>query len=56
MTDGTGQTILVGERGSLLTQVPWAGAINRVVLRITVGSPSSATNTKNAPVQPLRRA
>src|SRR5262245_40999580 len=28
VTDGTSQTITVGERGSLLTRVPWAGAIN----------------------------
>jgi prepilin-type N-terminal cleavage/methylation domain-containing protein len=56
VTDGTGQTILVGERGSLLTQVPWAGAINKGVLRITPGSPSQSTATKNAPVQPLGRA
>jgi hypothetical protein len=56
VTDGTGQTILVGERGSLLTQAPWAGAINGGVLRVTPGSPSRSTATKNAPVQPLGQA
>jgi hypothetical protein len=56
VTDGTGQTILVGERGSLLTQVPWVGAISGGVCRITPGSPSQSTKTKTAPVQPLGRA
>ncbi len=56
MRDGTGQTILVGERGSLLTQVPWAGAINNGICRITPGSPSQSTRTKTAPVEPLARA
>ncbi len=54
--DGTGQTIMVGERGALLTQTCWAGAINLAILRVTPGSPSQSTATKNAPVQPLARA
>ncbi len=54
--DGTSQTITVGERGSLLTQVPWAGAINNGICRITPGSPSQSTRTKTAPVEPLARA
>ena len=52
MLDGTGQTILVGERGSLLTQVPWAGAINNGICRITPGSPSHSTRTKPLPWSP----
>jgi len=54
--DGTGQTILVGERGSLLTRVPWVGAMNNGICRITPGSPSQSTRTKTAPVEPLARA
>jgi prepilin-type N-terminal cleavage/methylation domain-containing protein len=54
--DGTSQTITVGERGSILTQVPWAGAINGGICRITPGSPSQSTRTKTAPVEPLARA
>jgi prepilin-type N-terminal cleavage/methylation domain-containing protein len=56
VTDGTGQTVLIGERGSLLTQVPWAGAINGGICRVTPGSPSQSTRTKTAPVEPLARA
>jgi hypothetical protein len=33
--DGMSQTILVGERASLLTRVPWSGAINRGICRIS---------------------
>jgi prepilin-type N-terminal cleavage/methylation domain-containing protein len=56
VTDGMSQTILVGERGSLLTQVPWFGAINGGICRITPGSPSRSTRAKTAPVEPLARA
>jgi prepilin-type N-terminal cleavage/methylation domain-containing protein/prepilin-type processing-associated H-X9-DG protein len=56
VTDGTSQTIMVGERGCLLTQAPWVGSINGGVLRITPGSPSHSTATKTAPVEPLARA
>lgn len=50
------QTILVGERGSILTRTPRAGAINGGNCRITPGSPSRSTRTKTAPVEPLARA
>jgi prepilin-type N-terminal cleavage/methylation domain-containing protein len=56
VTDGMSQTILAGERGSLLTRVPWAGAISGGICRITPGSPSQSTRTKTAPVEPLARA
>jgi prepilin-type N-terminal cleavage/methylation domain-containing protein len=56
ITDGTNQTIMVGERGCVLTQAPWAGSINGVVLRVTPGSPSRSTATKTAPVESLARA
>jgi prepilin-type processing-associated H-X9-DG protein len=56
ITDGSSQTMLAGERGSVLTQVPWAGAINGGICRVTSGSPSLSTRTKTAPVEPLARA
>jgi hypothetical protein len=56
VTDGMSQTILAGERGSLLTRVPWAGAISRGICRISPGSPSLSSRTKTAPVEPLARA
>src|SRR5208283_2952390 len=43
-------------RASLLTQVPWLGAIIGGICRITPGSPSQRTKTKRAPVEPLARA
>jgi prepilin-type N-terminal cleavage/methylation domain-containing protein len=56
ITDGLSQTVIVGERGSLLTRVPWAGAINGGICRVTPNSPSLSTRTKTAPVEPLARA
>ncbi len=56
ITDGSSQTILVGERGAVLTRVPWAGAINGGICVVTPGSPSQSTRTKTAPVEPLARA
>jgi prepilin-type N-terminal cleavage/methylation domain-containing protein len=56
VTDGMSQTILAGERGSLLTRVPWAGAINKGICWVTPGSPSKSMRTKTAPVEPLARA
>ena len=56
VTDGMSQTILAGERASLLTRVPWAGAISAGICRVTPGSTSQSTRTKTAPVEPLARA
>ena len=56
ITDGTGQTIMVGERACILTRAPWVGAINGGLLRITPGSTSRSTATKTAPVEALARA
>jgi hypothetical protein len=56
VSDGTGQTILVGERATILTKTPWAGAINAGTCRITPGSPSRSTAIKTAPIEPLARA
>ena len=56
ITDGTSQTILVGERGAILTRTPWPGDVNGGICRITPGSPSLSTRTKTAPVETLARA
>ncbi|HEY2154844.1 MAG TPA: DUF1559 domain-containing protein [Isosphaeraceae bacterium] len=55
ITDGTSQTIIVGERGAVLTRTPWPGNINAGICRITPGSPSQSTRTKTAPVETLAR-
>jgi prepilin-type N-terminal cleavage/methylation domain-containing protein len=56
ITDGTSQTVLVGERATINTRTPWVGAINNGTCRITPGSPSASTSVKTAPVEPLARA
>ena len=56
ITDGSSQTILVGERAAINTRTPWAGAINNGTCRITPGSPSRSTAVKTAPIEPLARA
>ena len=53
VTDGLSGTIAVGERGSLLTRVPWAGAIDRAVCTISPDSPSQSDGVSLAAVQPL---
>lgn len=54
--DGSGQTILIGERGSILTQEPWGGAINGGICKVAPNSPSNTPKTKTAPVQALGHA
>jgi prepilin-type processing-associated H-X9-DG protein len=39
VTDGTSNTIAIGERGSLFSQTPWAGAVTLGATRITPGAP-----------------
>jgi prepilin-type N-terminal cleavage/methylation domain-containing protein/prepilin-type processing-associated H-X9-DG protein len=56
ITDGSSNTITIGERGSLLTRTPWVGAINLGICSITPGSPSKSVKTKFAPVMPLARS
>jgi hypothetical protein len=53
ITDGSGQTILIGERATLLTKTAWAGAINGGTCRITLGSPSRSTAVKDGPSRAL---
>ncbi len=56
ITDGTSQTIMVGERSCILTRTAWAGSINNGTCVITPGSPSRSKSVKTAPVEPLARA
>ena len=56
VTDGTGQTIMAGERACILTKTPWPGSINNGTCRISPGSPSRSTSVKTAPIEPLARA
>ncbi len=40
ITDGTSNTITIGERAALLTQTPWAGAVSEGTARVTPGAPT----------------
>jgi prepilin-type N-terminal cleavage/methylation domain-containing protein/prepilin-type processing-associated H-X9-DG protein len=54
VTDGTSNTIAIGERGSFFTQTPWAGAVSFGTTRITAGAPTSnPAAVEDAPTQAL---
>jgi prepilin-type N-terminal cleavage/methylation domain-containing protein/prepilin-type processing-associated H-X9-DG protein len=54
VTDGTSNTIAIGERGAFFTQSPWAGAVNFGTTRITPGAPVNNPNAiEDAPTQTL---
>jgi prepilin-type processing-associated H-X9-DG protein len=53
ITDGTSNTIAVGERAALFTQTAWAGAVTGGTTRVTPGAPTSSTAVEDAPTQPL---
>jgi prepilin-type N-terminal cleavage/methylation domain-containing protein len=53
ITDGTSNTIAIGERAAFFTQSPWAGAISQGTLRITPGAPVQSTAVEDAPTQVL---
>jgi hypothetical protein len=53
VTDGTAYTLAIGERGSLLTQVPWAGAINLGACWISPKAPTASTHTEDPADMPL---
>jgi prepilin-type N-terminal cleavage/methylation domain-containing protein/prepilin-type processing-associated H-X9-DG protein len=55
--DGTSYTFALGERASVLTQTPWAGAVSFGTARLTESAPTSnPKDTKGAPVQVLASA
>jgi prepilin-type N-terminal cleavage/methylation domain-containing protein len=54
VTDGTSNTIAVGERAALFTQTPWAGAVSFGTTRITPGAPVANPDVvEDAPSQVL---
>jgi prepilin-type processing-associated H-X9-DG protein len=54
VTDGTSNTIAIGERGSFFTQAPWAGAVSLGTTRITPGAPVNNPGAiEDAPTQTL---
>jgi prepilin-type N-terminal cleavage/methylation domain-containing protein len=54
ITDGTSNTIAVGERAALFTRTPWAGAVNFGTTRLTPGAPAgNSAAVDEAPTQVL---
>jgi prepilin-type N-terminal cleavage/methylation domain-containing protein len=51
VTDGTSNTLALGERAALVMQTPWAGAINGGAARTTPGAPIIGNYWEEAPVQ-----
>jgi prepilin-type processing-associated H-X9-DG protein len=54
VTDGTSNTLAIGERSSAFTQTPWAGAVSFGTTRITPGAAANNTGAvEDAPTQVL---
>jgi prepilin-type N-terminal cleavage/methylation domain-containing protein/prepilin-type processing-associated H-X9-DG protein len=54
VTDGTSNTIAIGERGAFFTQTPWAGAVSFGTTRITPAAPViNPSAIEDAPTQTL---
>jgi prepilin-type N-terminal cleavage/methylation domain-containing protein/prepilin-type processing-associated H-X9-DG protein len=53
ITDGTSNTLAIGERPALFTQTAWAGAVSHGTTRITPGAPTNSTSVEDAPTQTL---
>jgi prepilin-type N-terminal cleavage/methylation domain-containing protein len=53
ITDGSSNTLCVGERASWLTRTPWAGAVSFGTTRVTPGAPTTSTSAEDAPTQTL---
>jgi prepilin-type N-terminal cleavage/methylation domain-containing protein/prepilin-type processing-associated H-X9-DG protein len=54
VTDGTSNTIAIGERGAFFTQTPWAGAVSFGTTRHTPGAPViNLATIEDAPTQTL---
>jgi prepilin-type N-terminal cleavage/methylation domain-containing protein/prepilin-type processing-associated H-X9-DG protein len=53
ISDGTSNTLAVGERCSLFTQTPWAGALTGGITRITPEAPVESNSVEEAPTQTL---
>jgi prepilin-type N-terminal cleavage/methylation domain-containing protein len=53
ITDGTSNTIAVGERGAFFTQTPWAGVVTDGTARTTPGAPVYAATSDPAATMAL---
>jgi prepilin-type N-terminal cleavage/methylation domain-containing protein len=55
ITDGTSNTLAIGERGAMLAQGPWAGVITGGSIRTTPGAPVYSSIIDLAPAMVLAR-
>jgi len=53
--DGLGKTIAIGERGSVMTQTPWAGVMTGGTCRTRVGAPVYTSTAQASPAMVLAR-
>jgi prepilin-type N-terminal cleavage/methylation domain-containing protein/prepilin-type processing-associated H-X9-DG protein len=53
ISDGTSNTIALGERAALFVRTPWAGALEWTVIRTTDGAPVYLSVTEESPVEVL---
>jgi prepilin-type N-terminal cleavage/methylation domain-containing protein/prepilin-type processing-associated H-X9-DG protein len=55
ITDGTAQTLAIGERAALFTCTPWVGVIDQGTVRTTTGAPVNQSLALPAPAMPMAR-
>jgi hypothetical protein len=53
ITDGSSNTLAIGERAALFTHTPWAGAPCEGIVQLTPGAPTRSTAWADSPAQPL---
>jgi prepilin-type N-terminal cleavage/methylation domain-containing protein/prepilin-type processing-associated H-X9-DG protein len=53
VTDGSSNTIAIGERAAIFTQTPWAGCVSEGTTRVTPGAPTFSAAVEEAPTQVL---
>jgi prepilin-type N-terminal cleavage/methylation domain-containing protein len=53
ISDGSSNTLAIGERAALLTRTPWCGAPCEGTIHITPGAPTDSTAVRDSPTQPL---
>ncbi|HVK17774.1 MAG TPA: DUF1559 domain-containing protein [Fimbriiglobus sp.] len=55
ITDGTSQTIAVGERPALFTKAPWSGAVSNGAIWTTPGAPVHVASYQPSQAMPMAR-
>jgi prepilin-type N-terminal cleavage/methylation domain-containing protein/prepilin-type processing-associated H-X9-DG protein len=53
ITDGSSNTLAIGERAALLTRTPWVGAPCEGTIHVTPGAPTDSNAVGDSPAQPL---